>query len=129
MVKARRWLIQHWLILAGVCLLVLRIEWWFFAYHRGMIAAWADQASGHYEVKVYGLPLFFEGDYETLVREQYGVEVNHVAGCLVSQELEWYVKGYNSVSKPRILARFGKDIFTECKQDSHTASEVAHPRE
>jgi hypothetical protein len=127
MAEARQWLTRRRRIVAAVALLVLAIGWWFSAYPRGMIAAWADGARGHNEVKVFGLPPPWVREYARLVRERYGVEVNAVAGCVVSPDLVWYVDGYNSVSEPRIRARHGKDIFAECADEARAAWELAHP--
>jgi len=128
MAEARRWLTRRRLIVAAVALLVVA-GWWFSAYPRGMIAAWADGARDHHEVKVFGLPPPWAGEYARLARERYGVEVNAVAGCVVTQDLVWYVDGYNSVAEPRIRARHGKDIFAECAEEARAAWELAHPRE
>ena len=63
------------------------------------------------------------------LRERYGVEINPVAGCVVTKDLVWYVDGYNSVARPRIVARHSKDIFAECAAEARVAWEQAHPRE
>lgn len=126
---ARRWLTRRRVIVAVVALVILAAGWWFSAYPRGMIAAWADDARGHYEVKVFGLPPPWVGEFARLVRERYGVEVNPVAGCIVTQDLVWYVDGYNSISLPRIRARFAKDIFAECVADARAAWEQKHGKE
>jgi hypothetical protein len=94
-----------------------------------MIAAWADHARGHYEVQTFGYPAPWRAEYRRLLRERYGVEVHAVAGCVVTEDLVWYVRGYNSVSRPRIQARFGKDIFAECAEEARAAWEQAHPQE
>lgn len=94
-----------------------------------MLVAWWDHACGHYEVQVYGLPPPWDGEYSQLLQERYGVEVNPVAGCVVTPELVSYVEGYNAVSRPRIEARFGKDIFAECAMEVQAAWEREHPQE
>jgi hypothetical protein len=78
-----------------------------------MIAALFDQARGHYEVKAYGLPDEVDFEYNRLLKERYGVEVDE-AGCVVSEKLIRYIHGYNSVSKLRLTAKFSRDIFSEC---------------
>lgn len=109
------------LIRCAVALPLLVACWYFSAYPRGMLAAWNDTQAGHYEVKTFGLPAPWARDYRRLVQERYGVAIYAEAGCVVSEELVWYVQGYNSVSKPRITARFGKDIFAECAADAKKA--------
>ena len=56
--------------------------------------------------------------YVRLLKERYGVKVNYIAGCIVTQDLAWSADGYNSVSVPRINAKFGKDIFAECQGEA-----------
>jgi len=129
MAEARRWLTRRRLVVAALALTLLAIGWWYSAYPRGMIAAWADGARGHDEVREFGLPPPWAGEYARAVRGKYGVEVNTVAGCVVTQDLVWYVGGYNSVARPRIVARHGKDIFAECAAEARSAWELAHPRE
>lgn len=129
MAESRRWVTRRRLIVTAVTLLALAVGWWFSAYPRGMIGAWADHASGHYEIKTYGYPAPWAWEYRRLVKERYGVEINAEAGCVVTQDLVWYVDGYNSVSRPRIVARHGKDIFAECTTEARLTYEQAHPRE
>ena len=125
----QQWLTGRRLIFAVVTLIVVAIGWWLSAYPRGVIAAWIDSARGHHEIKVYGLPAPWRSEYARLVYERYGVEINPVAGCVVSQELVWYVDGYNSVARQRILARHGKDIFAECTKEARADFEQAQPEE
>ncbi|MDB5306327.1 MAG: hypothetical protein JWO38_529 [Gemmataceae bacterium] len=124
-----RWLIRRRLLLTGAMLVILAVGWWFSAYPRGMLAAWADHSRGHYELKGIGLPPPWAGEYARLVLDRYGVAVNSVAGCVVTQDLVWYVDGYNVVSKSRIQARFGKDIFAECAEEARAAWEREHGME
>jgi hypothetical protein len=112
-------------IAAGV---VAFVVWCYSASPRGMIAAWVDGARGHNEVKTYGLPMGWDGEYARLLREKYGVEVNWVAGCVVTRDLVEYVDGYNSVATARIEAEYGKDIFAECTEEARAAWELANPR-
>jgi hypothetical protein len=94
-----------------------------------MIVAWADGVRGHQEVKVFGLPPSWAWEYARLVRERYGVEINPVAGCVVTQDLVWYVDGYNAVARPGIVARHGKDIFAECAEEAQAEWDLPNPRE
>jgi hypothetical protein len=113
-------------LIAVVGLVALAVGWWSSAYPRGMLMAWADHARGHYEIKTYGLPASWDGEFSRLARERYGVKVNHVAGCVVSENLVWYADGYNWVSESRLRARFGKDIFAECAADARAAAQRDH---
>jgi hypothetical protein len=84
---------------------------------------------GHDELKVYGMPPPWDGEFRRLASRRYGVEINAVAGCVVTQELCSYVDGYNAVTHARLLAHFGKDIFAECEEDARTAWQKAQSRE
>lgn len=95
--------------------------WWLAAYQRGMLAARWDHARGHFEIQVYGYPPEWRDDYARLLHERFGVEVNTVAACVVTDELGRYVDGYNAVSQSGSVARFGKDIFAECEVDARKA--------
>jgi hypothetical protein len=115
------------IVVAALAVVALYAAWWICAYPRGMIVACADGLRGHDELKVYGLPPPWDSEFRRLVSERYDVEINGVAGCVVTQELAWYVDGYNSVACARLQARFGKDIFTECENDARAAWQKAHP--
>ena len=116
------------LLVAGGLLILAIVGWWPTAYPRGMLVAWFDQVRGHYEIQVYGgPPAPWEGEWRRLTLERYGIEVNPVAGCVVTSDLVWYVDGYNAVSRTRIEARFGKDIFTECADEAKKAWDREHP--
>src|SRR5262249_27032297 len=120
---------RHRLLAAvvGIVVIVIIVTWWFSAYLRGMAVALADQSRGHYEVQTFGYPPPWLGEYRRLVRERYGVDVKPVAGCVVTQDLDSYVAGYNSVSESRIRSRFGKDIFAECAQEAFATWKREHP--
>lgn len=114
---------------AALSLPLLAIAWWFSAYPRGMIAASADCAFGHYEVQTFGVPATWSSEFCRLASERFGVKVRTVAGCVVTDDLVWYVDGYNRVSRSRIQARFGKDALAECAEDAQVAWRQAHPNE
>jgi hypothetical protein len=60
---------------------------------------------------------------------RYGVESRTVAGCVVTEDLHWYVSGYNSVSCRLANERYGKDIFAECAADAEAIWSAQHPEE
>lgn len=120
---------RHRVLIAFAVLLLAVIVWWLTAYPRGMVVAWFDHARGHYEIKVYGFPAPWSCEYARLLKLRYGIEVNAVAGCVVTEQLVHYVAGYNAVSQPRIETRFGKDVFAECADDARKAWEREHPNE
>jgi hypothetical protein len=110
---------QAWGV-AFAAALALALLWHQAAYLRGMLRARLDHARGHHEVKTYGGPPAApeveeeHDEYVRLLRARYGVVVNRVAGCVVTQELVRYVEGYNATSRGLPLEQYGKDIFAEC---------------
>ena len=95
-------------------LIFLVVSWYGGSYWRGMTMAYIDNTCGYYEIKVWGLPIFFDGGHESLLREKYGVEMDVVGDCSVFPTTEWYADGYNLVSSSLLLKKYGKDIFAEC---------------
>jgi hypothetical protein len=107
--KRRGWLVAAFIGFALV------LVWQFTPYPRGMLMAYIDHRLGHHEKKVYGglaPPWVVEG--ERLLKEKYGVTVTSVGSCCVSDSAMSYADGYNAVSVPRLIQKFGHDIFEEC---------------
>jgi hypothetical protein len=104
--------------MTALAALALVVAWYLTAYHRGMLAAYLDHSRGHYEVQTYGFPAEWRHEYARLLRERYGVELNAVAGCVVSHDLVAYVDGYNAASRRLLTARFGSDIFADCRRQA-----------
>ena len=127
MVKSERWLTKRRLLIAAVALTLFAVGRWHSAYLHGALDAWVDRARGQSKFKSYGYVMGWEGEYRRLLRDRYGVTVEPVAGCLVTEDLVRYVHGYNDVSCARLQARFGKDIFAECKKEARTAWKQLHP--
>ncbi len=97
-----------------ICRLVSVVAWFAGSYPRGMLMAYIDHACGHYEVKDWGLPPPWIGEYTRLLEEKYGVSYRSVGGCMVFPSVGWYADGYSSVSRPLLVRKYGKDIFAEC---------------
>lgn len=111
------WLVRRrGVVILGAVLTV--VGWWFSAYPRGMAMAWWDGVRGRDIEKIYGMMQGTDPEYARLLRERYGVEFDVVAGCVVTSELRQYADGYNAVSRPRVRAKWGKDVFTECLVDA-----------
>jgi len=125
----RPWLTRRRLVIAAVSLPLLALVWWFSAYPRGMIVALANCTFGHYEIQTFGYPAPWLSEYRRLTSERYDVKVRVVAGCVVTEELVQYVRGYNCVSRGLIETRFGKDVIAECAEDAEAAWKRAHPNE
>jgi hypothetical protein len=113
---------------AWVTAFALLVLWLLTAYPRGAVMAYADRARGHREVKVYGYPPRERAEYARLLRERYGVKLNAVAGCVVTEELTWYVRGYNAVSSRRLNEEYGRDIFAECWEEAGRRWRAEHPQ-
>jgi hypothetical protein len=72
-----------------------------------------DLAHGRFRILGYGLPAKGLPVYIALLRQQYEVEYDHVAGCTVSQETIDYVDAYDEVSAAAINRKFGHDVVRE----------------
>jgi hypothetical protein len=80
---------------------------------EGRAEAEQDLSAGKLRLKVYGLPAPWSRKYHESARKQRGVELVGVAGCLVSQELEERVAGYNEPMQQEIDRRFGPGALEE----------------
>lgn len=110
----RKWSTRR-LALTGLGLFVARF---FSAYPYGIVAAYVDYYRGHYEMKKFGaLPPMWVDEYEQLVKARYGVQTHRVAGCVLDQDIVWYVSGYNSTMLDLLKDRHGRDIFEECANE------------
>ena len=112
-----------------LALISLVVGWYAGSYWRGMSMAIIDRTIGHYEVKTYGYPSGSRWEYARQLKERYNVRLNAVAGCVVFPDQELYVGGYNSISERLLLAKFGKDIFTECFTEAERQWHAEHPGE
>jgi hypothetical protein len=56
--------------------------------------------------------------YDDYLKEQYGVLVTPIAGCIVSDGIIGAEDGYNSIMKPLLNRKFGRDIFKEAEETS-----------
>lgn len=113
--------VRHKLIAVflGVLILVgLSMAWDASAVTRGRLLARFDLSRGRYRLLVYGsTPPEREG-YARLLKQRYGIEVEKVADCLVSQSLVDYADAYDSVSVTAAKAKFGPDIFDQTWEDA-----------
>lgn len=110
--------------------ITLVFAWRLSAYWRGALAARHDLSQGRYVILTYGYqPDPFIRDGTRLMRDRYGVERRDIGGCTISWSLEQWAQGYNSVSRPQITARFGKNVEDECMTEAAAAYLVAeHPQ-
>ena len=93
-------------------------SWYAGSYWRGVTMASIDHACGHYEIKGWYCSEPWRGMYMRLLNERYGVGEDTVSDYMVLPITEWYAHGYNSVSRPLLLKKYGKDIFAECAAEA-----------
>jgi hypothetical protein len=106
---------------------VFIIVWYAASYPRGMAMAYIDHACGHYELKVWCPLERWQVEYMRMLSERYGVVADAVSDYNVLPTTEWYVEGYNSVSRLLLLQKFGKDIFTECAGEAERQWRAENP--
>lgn len=113
---------------AVVCVVSLVVVWHFSAYYRGALAATLDGIRGHDEIQTDGYPAPERWEYGRLLEERFGVELNEVAGCVVSERLCAYVAGYNDVVTRRVNGRHCRDVFAECRTEAEEQYRLKHPK-
>ena len=106
-------------LIALLAIVALLGAWWLATSLRGQLTARFDVARGHYKVLTYGLPSALRPEYARLLKERYGIELETVAGCIVSQSLLSYVHCYNKISVAAANRKFGHDVFEECWEDAN----------
>jgi hypothetical protein len=111
----RRWAVLIAVVLAAI---TVAVAWRSLAYPRGMLAARFDMARGRYQIQTYGKPVAWRAECARLLLNRYGVKLNEVAGCCVTEELISWVDGYNDATADRFSAQFRKDILDECLADA-----------
>jgi hypothetical protein len=85
---------------------------------RGNLAARYDLARGKHRILNFGLPPLWLPEYARLLRERFGVELDAVAGCTVSQQLVSYGEAYDKVTAAAAIRKYGHDIFRECAEEA-----------
>jgi hypothetical protein len=115
--------------LAIAAVVALPVLWWATAYPRGVLMAHFDHARGRYEVQTYGEgPPPWRGEYGRLLKERYGIRLNHVASRDVSPWVRAYADGYNSVSMSLLEEKYGEDVFRECTDEARQRWLAEHPQ-
>jgi hypothetical protein len=74
-----------------------------------------DFARNVYRILVAGKPPATSA-YDDYLVNKYGVCVTPIAGCLISDGIEGAIDGYNSIMKPLLNRKFGRDIFKEAEE-------------
>lgn len=104
--------------MALTCFVLGFVVWQASAGVRGQLVARFDLSRGQYTILTGGLPRAGLPEYIRLLRERHGIEVRVVAGCVVSESLGAYVKGYNTVSMAAAEQKFGHGVFRETWADT-----------
>ena len=78
------------------------------SFNKGKLAARRDLAKGKLKIKSFGFPDGYQYCYGQILTNDYGIELDWVAGCVVWPSLANEVSGYNSVMEPAIDRKFGK---------------------
>jgi hypothetical protein len=76
-----------------------------------------DFAQNVYRIFVAGRPIG-PNAHDDYLLNKYGVHVTSIAGCVISDGIAGAKDGYNSVMKPLLNQKFGRDIFKEAEEAS-----------
>lgn len=94
------------------------------SYEKGRFKAKRDLRRGKYVIKTYGMIDGSEYYYNRILLEEYGVEVDRVAGCIVMPSLMNEVAGYNSVMVAEIEKKYGKGVLDEAEKRAWEAYKI-----
>jgi len=81
------------------------------SYEKGRYKARRDLRRGKYIIKTYGMIDGSEYYYNRILQEEYGVEVDRVAGCIVMPSFANEVAGYNSIMVAEVEKKYGKGVL------------------
>lgn len=90
-----------------------------FAYGVGWADAKKDAKAGRLILESFGFGTFTPGapNFSDSARQQYGIELNQVAGCVVNERIMGHAKGYNDVMMKEIKRRCGIAVITEAEKE------------
>ncbi len=94
----------------------------------GQADARRDLSNGVMQVKSAGLPGPTREEYAHLLKDRCNAELHPIAGCIVSEGLLAYLRGYDEVSKAAIQQKFGIDIFTELNKEADARWQKKHAK-
>src|SRR5262245_33702836 len=97
------------------------------SYEKGRFRAKRDLRRGKYIIKTYGLidGSGFEYYYNRILHEEYGVEVDRVAGCIVMPSLANEVAGYNSIMVAEVEKKYGKGVLSGAVKRTLEANKIS----
>lgn len=67
---------------------------------QGTVDAQRDIEEGKLALKGSGKPMYWDRDYKSILAERFGIEYEHVAGCVPSPYQRGYIFSYKEVVKP-----------------------------
>jgi len=86
---------------------------------KGRTDARKDLQAGNLRLETMGLPPApWEGAYERLLKERYGIRYSWVAGCVVSEGIIGHAKGYNEIMEAEIARKFGDDVLKKTADEA-----------
>lgn len=91
---------------------------------EGQKDAREDIKAGTLKLKTLGLPAKWFREWQEILLQGYGVRVEMVDGCVVSDEEMDYAEGYNSISEAEIKSRFGANIFEKTKKKAEATQRL-----
>ena|SRR5436190_3062561 len=94
------------------------------AFEAGIAHAQADIANGVLAIEHAGWPMRYDQEYVRLMKQKYGIEVRRVADCVVHEDVEEHMRGYNKVAEAEIERRFGKDCLSQAEHQAQTSYEA-----
>jgi hypothetical protein len=92
---------------------------------KGRLAAKKDLKKGQLGYKAYGMIDSETSYFIGIMQNNYGINVDWVAGCIVMPWEENAAAGYNSVMVPIIERKYGKGIWSEAGRRAVAASIAA----
>lgn len=90
-----------------------------FEYGVGWADAKKDAKAGRLILESYGFGTFTPGapNFSDSARQQYGIEINQVAGCGVNERIMGHAKGYNDATIKEIKRRFGGGVVAKAEEE------------
>jgi hypothetical protein len=103
----------------AIALMVDYMSFGLTAYPIGKTHAFCNISAQDYRIKMTGGPIDSTiREYKRLLGERYNISVDHPAFCIYQPWEFKYAETYNSISKPAIIKKFGRDAFKECYKDA-----------
>ena len=97
------------------------------SFKAGKTQANEDIPNGILAIEQAGFLMKFDEEYVRLLKQKYGIEVRRVAFCVVHEDVEEHMRGYNKVAEAEIARRFGKGCLLKAEQQAQALYE-ARPR-